>query len=114
MRVGCIGTERVPPEEEEGGESEGEEGGPGPLRLYCFFPSAFLCSSFLWYEISGCGFFFLCPSLVFLSGGWGPYYDRLGRSVAREMVIYKSPPLPLRQQRSCCHGLSARVQQDNI
>jgi hypothetical protein len=29
-RVGCIGTERVPPEEEEGEDSEGEEGGPGP------------------------------------------------------------------------------------
>ena len=25
-----IGTERVPPEEEEGEDSEGEEGGPGP------------------------------------------------------------------------------------
>ena len=29
-RVGSIGTERVPPEEEEGEVSEGEEGGPGP------------------------------------------------------------------------------------
>ena len=27
--VGCIGAERVPPEEEEGAESEGEERGPG-------------------------------------------------------------------------------------
>ena len=29
-RVGCSGVERVPPEEEEGEGSEGEEGGPGP------------------------------------------------------------------------------------
>ena len=29
-RVGSIGAERVPPEEEEGEESEGEEGGPRP------------------------------------------------------------------------------------
>ena len=29
-RVGCVGTERVPPEEEEGDISEGEEGEPGP------------------------------------------------------------------------------------
>lgn len=29
-RVGCIGTERVPPEEGEGEDSEGEEGGLGP------------------------------------------------------------------------------------
>ena len=28
-RVGCIGTERVPPEEEEGEDSDGQEGGPG-------------------------------------------------------------------------------------
>ena len=29
-RVGCIGAGRGPPEEEEGEESEGEEGGPVP------------------------------------------------------------------------------------
>ena len=30
-RVGCIETERAPPEEEEEGEvSKGEQGGPGP------------------------------------------------------------------------------------
>ena len=29
-RVGCVGTERVHPEEEEGDISEGEEGEPGP------------------------------------------------------------------------------------
>ena len=28
--VGCMGAERVPPEEEEGEDTEGEEGGPGP------------------------------------------------------------------------------------
>lgn len=28
-RLGCIGTERVPPEEEGRGGREGEEGGPG-------------------------------------------------------------------------------------
>ena len=29
-RIGCIGADRGPPEEEEGEESEGEEGGPVP------------------------------------------------------------------------------------
>ena len=29
-RVGCIGTERVPPEKEEAEVNEGEEGGQGP------------------------------------------------------------------------------------
>ena len=30
-RVGCIGTESARPEEEEGEDSEGEEGKPGPI-----------------------------------------------------------------------------------
>ena len=36
-RVGCIGAERVPPEEEEEEYSEGEEGGPAHPRLYFSF-----------------------------------------------------------------------------
>ena len=30
-RVGCSGVEKVPPEEDEGEDSDGEEGGLGPL-----------------------------------------------------------------------------------
>ena len=40
-RVGCIGTEIEPPEED-GGESEGEEGGPGPVRLQFFLRLSFV------------------------------------------------------------------------
>ena len=35
-RVGCLGTERVPPEEEEGENSERRREGWAPLR-FCFF-----------------------------------------------------------------------------
>ena len=34
------------------------------------------------FPLFGCGFV-----LFFLTGGWGPYYDRLGRSGARETDI---------------------------
>ena len=30
IRVGCLGVERVPPEEEEGDDIKGKEGGPAP------------------------------------------------------------------------------------
>ena len=46
--------------------------------------------------------------LFFLTGGWGPYYDRQGRSGAMETVIYKTAIYRrlLRQRRSRCHGPS--------
>ena len=41
-RVGCLVTLRRPPEEEEGEESEGENGGPAPLKNVLFFVSTAL------------------------------------------------------------------------
>ena len=80
-RVGCIGAERVPPED--GGRlvMERWEGWARP-RMYIpvVFPSSFLLvRQFLGGEGG--------LSLSFFTGGWGPYYDRLGRSGAMENGI---------------------------
>ena len=62
-------------------ESEARREGRAPPRLY--FSFVFPLFLFLLVRnLLGAVF-----SFVFPSGGLGPYYDRLSRSVAREMVI---------------------------
>ena len=84
----------------DGGGDRGRVGRAG-LPLDCIFPSFFLCSSFFLFFL----FSFWCNifsvrfpsvfSFVFPTSGWESYYDRLGRSGAKETDIYKQPPLLL-------------------
>ena len=82
-RVGCIRTERVPPEDM-GEDIEREEEGQGLPRMYLLF-SFFLCLPFSATFLLGEGPF----PLFFLIGGWGSDYDRQGRPGARKQV-YKT------------------------
>ena len=59
--------------------------GRAPLRLHFFLRLSFVPFSF-WCEIFP-GVVSFVLSFVFPSGGWGPYYDRLGRSAAGETVV---------------------------
>ena len=91
-RAGCIGAERVPPEDR-GEISEGEGGGPGP-SLECIFPSFFLCSSFLSVRLRGSGgFSFVSGFVHFLLARRRPYFGWLCWSVVEAMVKKSPPPL---------------------
>ena len=72
----------MPPEAGEGEDSEGEEGGPGPPQIVFFLRLSFVILFPSVRHLSG------TFSFVFPIGGWGPYYDQLGRSVAREKDIH--------------------------
>ena len=85
-RLGCLGAEKVPPEDR-GAVSDGAKGGPGPSLFVFFLRLSFVSSFLLLRHCLRAKAVFLFP-LSFLSGGWGPYYDRLGRSGARETVTY--------------------------
>ena len=101
-RVGCIGTERVPPEEEEGRTVRGRREGRPPLRLYFsfVFPLFFFP---LVRNFSGAFSFGFC----FLFWWLGSLdYDRSGRSMDRKRYIGK--PTAATAFRAACSGIVKR------
>ena len=101
---GRVHRSRQYPSRGQGEDSEGEEGGQHPPRMFIsfVFPSSFLCCSFFQVRNSFLGrrgvvllFFFCFFSCFFFTGGWGPDYDWLGSSGDGEKRSIKQLlPLP--------------------
>ena len=83
-----------------------EREGRAHLRLYLSLCLS-LALSFPFSAKIWCGFLCSFPQFFLWVVGKPIMTGQAG--LGQDMVIYKNPPLPLRQQRSCCHGPSARA-----